>query len=203
MHRLRGFQEQTLRCILGTVLNALTGRSMQKNICLMVACSFVAVFYCPPAQAQGMSHSAVAVLKPTKDSKVKGTVRLNEIPPNVHIVADVTGLSPGKHGFHIHEKGDCSAPDASSAGGHFNPENKKHGAPDASEHHMGDLGNLEADASGHAHYERTVNFLEIAVDPNTIDGKAIIVHAQEDDLHSQPAGSSGPRLACGIIQKKN
>jgi superoxide dismutase, Cu-Zn family len=176
---------------------------MKKNI-LFAFCVFVAAaFQCSTARAQGMSHSAVAVLKPTQGSNVKGTVRLNEIPPKVHIVADVTGLSPGKHGFHIHEKGDCSAPDASSAGGHFNPDNAKHGAPDASEHHMGDLGNLEADASGHAHYERTVDFLELAVDPKTIDGKAIIVHAGEDDLHSQPAGNSGARLACGIIHKKN
>lgn len=176
---------------------------MPKNIFWMITCLLVAVFYGSSALEQGMSHSAVAILKPTKDSKVKGTVRFNEIPPNVHIIADLTGLPPGKHGFHIHEKGDCSAPDASSAGGHFNPDGNKHGAPEASEHHMGDLGNLEADAGGHAHYERTVNFLEIAVDPNTIDGKAVIVHAQEDDLHSQPAGNSGPRLACGIIRKKS
>jgi Cu-Zn family superoxide dismutase len=176
---------------------------MQKNIWVIVSCLVIAGFLCPRGQAQGMSHSAIATLKPTKGSKVKGTVRLTEIPPNVHVVADVTGLTPGKHGFHIHEKGDCSAPDASSAGGHFNPENKKHGGPEASEHHTGDLGNIEADANGQAHYDRTVNFLEIAVDPNTIDGKAIIVHAGEDDLHSQPAGNAGARLACGIIRKKS
>jgi Cu-Zn family superoxide dismutase len=176
---------------------------MQKSILLMAACTFVGAFQCPRAQSQGMSHNATAILKPTKGSKVRGTVRFNEIPPNVHIVADVTGLSPGKHGFHIHEKGDCSAPDASSAGGHFNPEHKMHGAPDGPEHHMGDLGNIEADASGHAHYERTVNFLEIAVDPNTIDGKAVIIHALEDDLRSQPVGNAGARVACGIIRKKN
>src|SRR5580700_8847198 len=176
---------------------------MQQNLCLMAACLFLGGLLCPRAQAQGMSHNATAILKPTKGSKTKGTVRFNEIPPKVHIVADVTGLSPGKHGFHIHEKGDCSSPDASSAGGHFNPDNMKHGGPDASEHHMGDLGNIEARANGRAHYERTVNFLEIAVDPNTIDGKAIIVHAQEDDLHTQPTGNSGARLACGIIRKKN
>jgi Cu-Zn family superoxide dismutase len=176
---------------------------MQKNLFLLAACLFVGCVQCPRAQAQGMSHNATVVLKPTKGSNVKGTVRFNEIPPNVHIIADVTGLSPGKHGFHIHETGDCSAPDASSAGGHFNPEHKTHGGPDATEHHTGDLGNIVADASGRAHYDRTVNFLEIAVDPDTIDGKAVIVHAQEDDLHSQPVGNAGARLACGIIRKKN
>ena len=176
---------------------------MRKSIFLMAACLLLSGLQRPLAQAQGMSHNATAILKPTKGSQVKGTVRFNEIPPNVHIVADITGLSPGKHGFHIHEKGDCSAPDASSAGGHFNPEHKMHGGPDAPEHHTGDLGNIEADSNGRAHYERTVNFLEIAVDPNTIDGKAVIVHAQEDDLHSQPVGNAGARLACGIIRKKN
>ena len=175
-----------------------------KRICLIGAYLMVVGLPCYRYQvmAQGMSHTGVAILKPTKGSTVKGTVRFNEVPPNVRIVADLTGLTPGKHGFHIHDKGDCSAPDASSAGPHFNPEKKMHGAPDAAEHHMGDLGNIEADATGHAHYERTVNFLELAVDPNTIDGKAVIVHAGEDDLHSQPAGNSGARVACGIILKK-
>jgi Cu-Zn family superoxide dismutase len=176
---------------------------MHRNICAVAMSFFVGGFLFPFPQGQGMSHSAVAILKPTKGSEVKGTVRLNEIPPNVRIVAGLTGLAPGKHGFHIHEKGDCSAPDASSAGAHFNPENKKHGNPEASEHHMGDLGNIEADANGRAHYERTVNFLEIAVDPNTIDGKSIIVHANEDDFSAQPAGNAGARVACGIIRKKN
>ena len=176
---------------------------MKRNGLFALSMFTAVLFLCPTLRAQGMSHSGVAVLKPALGSQVKGTVRFNEIPPKVHIVADVTGLSPGSHGFHIHEKGDCSAPDASSAGGHFNPDNMKHGAPDAAEHHTGDLGNLEADSSGHAHYERTVDFLELAVDPKTIDGKAVIVHAGEDDLHSQPAGNSGARVACGVIRKKN
>jgi Cu-Zn family superoxide dismutase len=176
---------------------------VRRNLFLVAACLLVAGMQCPSAQSQGMSHSAVAVLKPTQGSNVKGTVRFNETPPKVHIVADLTGLTPGKHGFHIHEKGDCSAPDASSAGGHFNPDHTMHGAPDAAEHHDGDLGNIVADANGKAHYDQTVNFLEIAVDPKTIDGKAVIVHAGEDDLHSQPAGNAGPRVACGVIRKKN
>lgn len=176
---------------------------MKRNALLALSMFALGMFLCPTSQAQGMSHSGVAVLKPTQGSQVRGTVRFNEIPPKVHIVADVTGLTPGKHGFHIHEKGDCSAADASSAGGHFNPDNTKHGAPDAADHHMGDLGNLEADASGRAHYERTVDFLELAVDPKTIDGKGVIVHAGEDDLHSQPAGNSGARVACGVIRKRN
>lgn len=157
----------------------------------------------PGLQAQNMSHSGVATLKATQGNQVKGTIRFNESGGKMRVVADISGLKPGKHGLHIHEKGDCSAPDATSAGGHFNPEKKNHGAPDSAEHHLGDLGNIEADARGKAHLDRTVDFLTIAVDPNTIEGKAVIVHAQEDDLHSQPVGNAGARVACGVIRKKN
>lgn len=176
---------------------------MLKIACLMASCLIWIGVCIAWAMAQNMSHSAVVNLKPTQGNNVTGTVQFNEVPGKVRIVADVTGLKPGKHGFHIHEKGDCSAPDATSAGGHFNPEMHKHGAPDSAEHHLGDLGNIEADATGKAHYDRTVDFLTIAVDPNTIAGKAVIVHAQEDDLMSQPVGNAGARLACGVIEKKS
>src|SRR6476659_8573922 len=89
---------------------------------------------------------AIAVLHAASGSNVAGTVTFTKTSDGVDIVADVSGLTPGKHGFHIHEFGDCSAPDATSAGGHFNPMHKAHGPPDAAEHHAGDLGNLEADA---------------------------------------------------------
>jgi Cu-Zn family superoxide dismutase len=176
---------------------------VRRELYLVAVCLLLAGFLGPSGRSQGMSHSGVAILKPTAGNNVKGTIRFLEVPPNVHIIADVTGLTPGQHGFHVHEKGDCSAPDASSAGGHFNPEHKMHGGPEAAEHHMGDLGNLVAGANGRAHYDQTVSYLELAVDPNTIDGKAVIVHAGPDDLHSQPAGNSGARVACGIIRKKN
>ena len=176
---------------------------MSKSVCLIAGCMILVGLRAPVAMAQNMNHSAVANLAPTQGNNVKGTVRFDESNGKVRVVADVTGLKPGKHGFHIHEKGDCSAPDATSAGGHFNPEMHKHGAPDSPEHHLGDLGNIEADANGKAHYDRTVDFLTIAVDPNTIAGKAVIVHAQEDDLQSQPVGNAGARLACGVIEKKS
>ena len=164
---------------------------------------FSAVLSVALLHAQNMSHSGVATLKPTQGNRVKGTVRFNESGGKMRVVADISGLKPGKHGLHIHEKGDCSAPDATSAGGHFNPEKKNHGSPEAAEHHMGDLGNIEADAKGKAHLDLRVDFLTIAEDPNTIAGKAVIVHANEDDLHSQPVGNAGARVACGVIQKKN
>src|SRR5947208_14884653 len=94
---------------------------------------------------------AIAVLHPTAGNNVTGSVTFTKSGDEVKVVADVNGLTPGKHGFHIHEFGDCSSSDGSSAGGHFNPTHKQHGAPDASDRHAGDLGNIEADASGKAH----------------------------------------------------
>ncbi len=127
-----------------------------------------------------------------------GTVTFTKANDTVQVVADVTGLTPGKHGFHIHEFGDCSATDATSAGGHFNPTHKPHGAPDAAERHVGDLGNLEADASGKAHLEWKDKMLKLS-GQNCILGLAEIVHEKEDDLKSQPVGNAGGRVACGVI----
>lgn len=142
---------------------------------------------------------AVAVLEPKDDSGVEGTVTFTSEQGGVRVIADVYHLTPGKHGFHVHEKGDCSAHDASSAGGHFNPFGKKHGGPGNPDRHAGDMGNLEADASGHAHYDRVDDLLELD-GPNTIVGRSVVVHADEDDLTSQPTGNSGARIACGVIE---
>jgi len=141
---------------------------------------------------------AVAVLSPTKSNSVSGVVTFTKVEGGVKIVADVTGLTPGSHGFHIHEFGDCSAADGASAGGHFNPHHMQHGAPDSEMRHAGDFGNLEADATGKAHYERvdTVISLEGA---DSIIGHAVIVHAKADDLKTQPTGNAGARVACGVI----
>lgn len=149
---------------------------------------------------QSMSQTASkakALLTPTKGNKAVGQVDFTVVEGGVLIVADFDGLSPGKHGFHIHEFGDCSAPDASSAGGHFNPMKQKHGAPNDKERHVGDMGNLEADADGHAHYERIDTVIKLSGESNVI-GRAVIVHEKEDDF-SQPVGNAGTRLACGVI----
>jgi Cu-Zn family superoxide dismutase len=174
---------------------------MSRSLFLFAACLFL-VGLQAPAMLAAQGGSAVANLAPTQGNSVKGTVRFTESKGKTRIVANVTGLKPGKHGFHIHEKGDCSAPDATSAGGHFNPENHKHGAPDASEHHAGDLGNLEADAKGQARLQRTVDFVTVSDGPSSVAGRAVIVHEKEDDLQSQPVGNAGARLACGVIEKK-
>lgn len=161
----------------------------------------------PKVEKQTLSNSrekriksASVVLTPTTGNHVKGSVSLKETENGVFIIADVYGLSPGRHGFHIHEKGDCSAPDASSAGAHFNPTNKKHGSPDETDRHVGDLGNLEADSKGHAHYERLDKAISLS-GSNSIMGRAIIVHEKEDDYMTQPTGDAGGRVACGVIME--
>ncbi len=146
-------------------------------------------------------HHAVAKLAGTKGHEgVTGTILFDEVTGGVKVTAHVEGLTPGDHGFHIHEKGDCSAPDATSAGGHFNPGGHKHGAPDAGEHHEGDLGNLTADASGKA--DKTLTLTDVTVGSgggNDVVGKGFILHDKADDFTTQPTGNAGARVACGVI----
>ena len=151
----------------------------------------------PSAFAQEPTK-AIAVLHPTKGSNVEGTVTFTKSGNGVKIVADVSGLSPGKHGFHIHEFGDCSSPDGKSAGGHFNPSNNPHAGHDAAQRHEGDMGNIEADSAGKAHLELTDNMMTMSGE-NSILGRGVIVHEKADDLKSQPTGDAGGRLACGVI----
>lgn len=141
---------------------------------------------------------AVADLRPTEGSNVRGTVTFTQQPEGVMITADIMGLSPGQHGFHIHEFGDCSAPDASSAGGHYNPTNQQHGGPTDQARHIGDMGNVEADTTGMAHMEYLDRLIELD-GPNSVIGKSVVVHEKQDDLQTQPTGDSGGRLACGVI----
>jgi superoxide dismutase, Cu-Zn family len=142
---------------------------------------------------------AVAQLQPTQGNNVRGTVRFLDEGGKVRVIAEIAGLTPGEHGFHVHENGDCSAPDASSAGGHFNPTNQPHAARDAEARHIGDLGNLTADANGRAQLDYVDPKLTLN-GPNSIVGRAVIVHAGRDDLRSQPSGDSGARVACGTIE---
>jgi superoxide dismutase, Cu-Zn family len=143
---------------------------------------------------------ARAELSPASGSNVRGTVDFYETPKGVHVKGKFTGLTPGKHGFHIHEKGDCSAPDASSAGPHFNPTKAKHGGPHDMERHAGDFGNVTADASGNATFDWVDSHISFD-GTNSIIGRGIIVHANPDDLVSQTPtpGNAGPRVACGVI----
>lgn len=152
----------------------------------------------PAVQAEAVLNDVSATLAPVGESGVSGVVQFQKTDDGVRVTADVTGLTPGKHGFHIHEFGNCTAPDASSAGGHYNPTGSRHGAPGDAERHMGDLGNLVADSTGAAYYERVDSMLELSGD-HSIVGRAVVVHAGEDDLTSQPTGDAGGRVACGVI----
>lgn len=152
-------------------------------------------------QEQQTGKEAIAILSPVKDSGVKGVVLFKELTDGVLIMADVSGLKPGEHGFHIHEFGDCSAPDAASAGGHFNPKHVNHGAPVDLPRHVGDLGNITADEQGNAHYQ-AVNHLMRMSGPESIIGHSVIVHESRDDYVSQPTGNAGARFACGVIVEK-
>jgi Cu-Zn family superoxide dismutase len=141
---------------------------------------------------------ATCKLDSKSGSQVTGTVTFTKAGDDLQVVADITGLKPGKHGFHIHEKGDCSAPDAASAGGHFNPTHGHHGGPMTADRHEGDLGNIEADASGKAHLDWKGKLSLSGTD--SIIGKSVVVHEKEDDLKTDPSGNSGARQACGAIE---
>jgi len=119
----------------------------------------------------------------------------------VLVEARISGLTPGLHGFHVHERGNCTAPDGSSAGPHFNPHSGAHGGPESSSRHAGDLGNIEAGANGVAVYRAEVRGISLGTGVDSIIGRSVIVHEKPDDLSSQPAGNSGARLACGLISK--
>ena len=146
--------------------------------------------------------SAEAVMSPTKGNSASGTVSFRQEGDSVVVVARISGLTPGAHGFHIHEKGDCSAPDATSAGGHFNPTGKAHGHPDHADHHAGDMPQLTADATGNASLTATLPGLSIGSGAANIVGRGVIVHAAPDDYKTQPTGNSGARVACGVITAK-
>jgi Cu-Zn family superoxide dismutase len=141
---------------------------------------------------------ATVQLKPTQGNKAVGEATFEDTGKGgVHVFLIVHGLKPNsEHGFHIHEAGDCSAPDAMSAKGHFNPTGKPHGNPASGEHHAGDLPALKADAKGVAKLDTTVSGIAVS----GLVGRGLIVHADPDDYKTQPTGNSGARVACGVIQ---
>lgn len=152
----------------------------------------------PPASAIGTT--AVANLKPANPkSKLAGTITFTQEMGGVRIVADVSGLKPGKHGFHIHENGECTD-SFKSAGDHLNTYKLDHSCPPEQLRHLGDLGNIEVGPDGKGHYDQLVDKISVVDPHHLIVGKAVIVHAGPDDCKAQPAGGSGDRIACGVIQ---
>ncbi len=146
--------------------------------------------------------AVTAQLVATKGNTVTGEVTFSTRGNAVQVAGEVRGLAPNsEHGFHIHEKGDCSSGDGMSTGGHFNPTAKAHGAHDHSEHHTGDLASLKADANGVARFSYTSTTLTVGQGTTDVVGRGLIVHRDPDDFKTQPTGNSGPRLACGVITK--
>jgi Cu-Zn family superoxide dismutase len=146
--------------------------------------------------------SASAALMATKGSTVTGSVQFTQKGSVVLVTGEVRGLAPHtEHGFHVHEKGDCSSGDGLSAGGHFNPNGKAHGSHDVSEHHTGDLPSLKADASGTARVSFESTTLSVGSGITDVTGRGLIVHRDPDDFKTQPTGNAGPRLACAVITK--
>ena len=148
-----------------------------------------------------LTSAAGGTPQPNPQSPVQGVLEFSELRGITSVTGTVTGLKPNApHGFHVHEKGDCSTPDFSSAGGHFNPTNQPHGAHGSGLHHLGDMPQLMADANGTAKVSFNSQTLKLR-GVNSIIGKSVIVHRDPDDVNHQPVGNAGPRLACGVIMQ--
>ena len=166
---------------------------------------FAALLICGTVVAAGPTDSdalkAQATLAPTQGNAVSGQFDLSGTAKGVRLSGTVKGLTPGsRHGIHVHEAGDCSAPDAKSAGEHYNPGKHLHGDPASARHHLGDMPNLVADSSGEASFETVVADATLAEGDKSLINRAIIVHAEADDFKTQPSGASGARVACGVIK---
>lgn len=146
--------------------------------------------------------SAVGILEPTDGNSVTGIVTFKQVGNSVLVTGTISGLKPNQeHGFHIHEKGDCSDGDAMGTGGHFNPVISVHGAHGLGSHHAGDLPSLKADATGKARVNFTSKTISVASSVTQIIGRGLVVHRDPDDFKTQPSGNSGPRLACAVIRR--
>src|SRR5206468_9766480 len=162
--------------------------------CIAIFCAISSL-----EQAQEVTKAA-AQLASKSGSQVTGTETFTKVGDEVQVVADVQNLKPSKHGIHIHEKGDCSAPDAMSAGAHFNPASNPHAGPLDKARHNGDLGNIAIGQEGKGQLEIVDDLVTVKPGPTSVVGKSVIFHEQIDDLKTQPAGNSGARLGCGVIR---
>jgi Cu-Zn family superoxide dismutase len=152
------------------------------------------------ASAAARGAVAKAVIEGRSNSKLTGAAVFTEVDGKTMVVVTVAGAPPGTHAVHVHERGDCSAPDATSAKGHFNPTNHKHGDPNAGEHHAGDFGNMEVGADGNGKLELTTSDITVKEGPVSVLDRAIVIHEKADDMTTQsPPGNAGARIGCGHI----
>ncbi len=155
----------------------------------------------PPAKTQPFQFAMVN-LAPASGTLVSGKLRVIAQADGVYLTGEIGGLGRGRtHAIHIHERGDCSAADASSAGGHFNPSGAAHGRASSGAHHAGDIDNLVANDAGVARVDAYVRGVTLGGGgPTDIIRRAVIVHANADDYTTQPTGNAGARVACGVIE---
>lgn len=152
--------------------------------------------------ANNAMKKAMGKIESKSGSKVTGEAWFNSADTGkVVLTVKISGATPGEHAVHLHEKGDCSAPDAASAGGHWNPTSMPHGAPDAAQHHAGDYGNIKVGADGTGSMNLSIAGLTVDSAPATgVVGRALIVHEKADDMTTQPTGNAGGRVGCAVIQ---
>ncbi|QNP48930.1 superoxide dismutase family protein [Diaphorobacter aerolatus] len=176
---------------------------MRSGLSLAAAAAVITLAGCASSSTSPVKPQAAAALEATRGNEVKGTVRFMQTGDNaVLVTGQITGLKPNmEHGFHIHEKGDCSSGDGMSAGGHFNPSGAAHGKYGRDPHHGGDLPSLRADANGVARVNEEIRGINLkAGADNNIVGRGLIVHADPDDFKTQPTGNAGARMACAVIK---
>jgi Cu-Zn family superoxide dismutase len=172
-----------------------------RSLTFVSAAALAALLLSACAGLPGSGPAASARLEPTRGNTASGSAMFRAEGERVRLTVRLEGLKAGaEHGFHIHEKGDCSSGDGMSTGGHFNPTGKPHGRHDEAERHAGDLPSLKADASGRVDATFVLSGLSIGSGASDIVGRGLIVHAQPDDYRTQPTGNSGARIACGVIK---
>lgn len=175
---------------------------------LFGCCLLMTSAACPGPQVKptdggtATKSEAVTTLEARSGSAISGDATFSQDGETVRVVVNVKGATPGEHGLHIHEKGDCSAADGASAGPHFNPQKMDHGGMEQSPRHAGDLGNITVVADGSGHLEAVLKGLSVTPGEMSVVGRAIVLHEKPDDLRTQPSGNSGARIGCGVIVGK-
>jgi superoxide dismutase, Cu-Zn family len=156
-------------------------------------------------RARAAGETVAAVVLGNAQREEVGRATLTQTSEGVRIAGNVSNLSPGQHGIHIHEKGLCEAPTFESAGGHYNPTAMSHGGERGEQRHIGDLGNIMVGEDGRAAFDVTAQGATLREGSASLfhtGGTSLIVHAKADDLRSNPAGNSGERVACGVIKRQ-